>query len=155
MKYVFWYFFISVVILFVLLHFFRIKKWATPVKAPMRQTPLQIALFELKIARKNIAENSSKIFMELLTFAVKNYLSAKFDYIDGAKTNGEILAKFANDVSNDLETLGLLTEIFSLDDEVKFAGRKLSLRRQHEIYKKTCQLVLCISRSKKGVLSCK
>jgi hypothetical protein len=115
-------------------------------KVPMRQTSLKVAIFELKTAKKSIGDDSAMIFVELLTIAIKNYLSAEFKYVNDAKTNGEIVEMFTKDIANDWETSGLLAEIFSISDEIKFAARKLSLRQQRGIYKKAWLFVLRVSR---------
>jgi hypothetical protein len=138
-----------------LLIFRAFRKREVSLKCSVKQTSLKIAINELKIAKKNIASGCSEAFMKSLTSAVKNYLFAKFKYIDSAKTNSEILTKFAGDVANDWETLSLLTEILSLSDESEFAERDLSLNQRRGIYKKACRLILRVSRVIKGKSKCK
>ncbi|MDR0595387.1 MAG: hypothetical protein LBF94_01650 [Puniceicoccales bacterium] len=132
----------------------RRKEKRTPV-IEEKPSNLKLAIKDLKIARDGIGKNSSVAFIALLIFAIKNYLAAEFKYVDSSKTSDEILAKFVHDVTNDWTASSLITEIFSLSDQVKFAKRKLSISQQKGLYKKACRLVLSVSRAKKRISQCK
>ncbi|MDR3273999.1 MAG: hypothetical protein LBS87_01535 [Puniceicoccales bacterium] len=131
------------------------RKAKIPKQIKATPTSLKLAIKNLKIARGNIGKNSSFTFIGLLTYAIKCYLSAEFKYVDGAKTSDEILAKFVFDITNDWLASSLITEIFSLADQVKFAKRELTVQQQRGMYKKACRLILNVSRSKRGISPCK
>ncbi|MDR1255789.1 MAG: hypothetical protein LBJ94_02620 [Puniceicoccales bacterium] len=116
---------------------------------------LNLTIKNLRTARNNIGKNSSLAFIGLLTSAIETYLAAEFKYVDSAKTSDEILGKFVHDVTNDWTASSLITEIFSLADQVKFARRELSIQQQRGLYKKACRLILNVSRSKRRVSPCK
>ncbi|MDR0679682.1 MAG: hypothetical protein LBF42_01430 [Puniceicoccales bacterium] len=116
---------------------------------------LKLAIKDLRIARDNVGKNSNVAFIALLISAIKNYLAAEFKYVDSSKTSDEILSKFVHDVTNDWTASSLITEIFSMSDQVKFAKRELSVSQQKGLYKKACRLVLSVSRAKRRISQCK
>ncbi len=111
--------------------------------------PLREILRNLRIVKKNISVDSDESTAMMLSEILKKFLKQTFRYINFEMTNTEILKKLNQDAKNDWETLSLITEIFSLTEQVKFAKRRLSTQQQLGIYKKTCQVILKIWGSKR------
>lgn len=99
-------------------------------------TPYEIAMNELKLARKFIQPDMDKTLAAALSDIIKIYIQSTFAFQTSGKTSDEFLNNVKSNglfEGESLESLGLFLEMCDL---AKFAKRKFSSYDQESLYNK-------------------